>query len=81
LIFPRPRRNLQLIEVGLVGITAGLAVLALCNYASVAASSTTTLVKAYPTSIPWLPDRATCENTDRSWHDEQCWDDQHDPYF
>ena len=83
MIFPRPRRNLQLIQVGLV-ITAGLAGLAglaLWNYVPIAASPIATLAEIYSTSIPWLPDQATCEKTDRSWHDEQCWDDQHNPNF
>lgn len=51
------------------------------DYISTAVSLTTMPVEAYPTSIPWLQDQATCEKTDRSRLDEQCWDSRHDPNF
>jgi hypothetical protein len=81
MISHRRRPNLQPIKIGLVGITAGLLGLALWNYVSIVTSPTATPTEAYPASIPWLQDQATCEKTNRSWHDEQCWDSQHDPNF
>ena len=81
MIFPRPRHSLRLIHVGLVGAAIGLTGLALWSYVSIATSPTATLAETYAARIPWLQDQAACEKTDRSWHDEQCWDNQHNPNF
>ncbi|BAZ68209.1 hypothetical protein NIES4106_29700 [Fischerella sp. NIES-4106] len=37
---------------------------------------------SYPTSIPWLTNKAECEhNPGRAWRDGRCWDYEHDPSF
>ncbi len=37
---------------------------------------------SYPTSIPWLTNKAECEhNPGRVWRDNHCWDYEHDPSF
>ncbi len=36
----------------------------------------------YPTSIPWLTNKADCEhNLGRVWREGHCWDYEHDPNF
>ncbi|NJN85275.1 MAG: hypothetical protein HC881_01755 [Leptolyngbyaceae cyanobacterium SL_7_1] len=35
----------------------------------------------HPTSIPWLNSADSCEHTGRTWRDEACWDEEHDPSF
>ncbi|MBW4517304.1 MAG: hypothetical protein KME11_19015 [Timaviella obliquedivisa GSE-PSE-MK23-08B] len=75
------RLNLhQFISIGLLGATAVALGLA-WNYVSTAAYPTASPIETHSASIPWLQDQATCEKTDRSWYNEQCWDDQHDPSF
>ncbi|MCY7283550.1 MAG: hypothetical protein LH679_08910 [Cyanobacteria bacterium CAN_BIN43] len=71
----------QPIKIGLLSIITGLIGLALCNHVSIATSLTATPAEIYPASIPWLQDQQTCEKINRSWHNEQCWDNQHDPNF
>ncbi|NET01386.1 MAG: hypothetical protein F6K61_12605 [Sphaerospermopsis sp. SIO1G1] len=35
----------------------------------------------YPTSIPWIKDRASCEEFNRVWENKTCWDGEHDALF
>ena len=35
----------------------------------------------HPTMVPGIYNKAECENTVRSWHDGQCWDDGNHPNF
>jgi hypothetical protein len=37
--------------------------------------------KSYPTSIPGIDDQFQCENSARTWRNDKCWDDKHDPLF
>jgi hypothetical protein len=79
-LFMPVRRKLQLRDVGLVGVTAGLMGLGLWSYATPAVPQSSPQ-STYPTVIPWLNDQATCEKRHRSWRDDQCWDSQHDANF
>jgi hypothetical protein len=77
--FMSNRRKYNLFDLGLVSITAGVTGLGFWSYTAPALPPTAP--SSYPTVIPWLKDQATCEKTDRAWHDDQCWDSQHDPSF
>ncbi|MBD2501726.1 hypothetical protein [Anabaena azotica] len=33
------------------------------------------------TSIPWITNQSECEYSGRNWHDNQCWDEEHNPMF
>ncbi|MBD2207708.1 hypothetical protein H6G33_35870 [Calothrix sp. FACHB-1219] len=35
----------------------------------------------YATSIPWIDNAAECQDTQREWHDNKCWDKEHSPSF
>jgi hypothetical protein len=35
----------------------------------------------HPTSIPWLNDLSSCEETGRVWKNDQCWDLEHSAMF
>ncbi|QIR39946.1 hypothetical protein HCG51_26720 [Tolypothrix sp. PCC 7910] len=37
--------------------------------------------KRYPTSIPDIDNQSQCENSERIWRYQKCWDYQHDPLF
>jgi hypothetical protein len=78
--FMSVRRKLEMIDVGLVAITAGLTGLGLWSYTTPTPPPSAS-PSPYPTVIPWLNDQVTCEKTKRSWHDDQCWDSRHDPNF
>ncbi|NJR39736.1 MAG: hypothetical protein HC781_14080 [Leptolyngbyaceae cyanobacterium CSU_1_4] len=80
---PHLRRNfpaLQPIKIGL-GAAIAAALGLVWNYVSIAALPTDSSAETYSASIPWVQDQAACEKTNRAWHDEQCWDNQHDPSF
>lgn len=34
-----------------------------------------------PTSIPWIENKSDCENTNRTWGDNKCWDYEHSSMF
>ncbi|AFY49145.1 hypothetical protein Nos7524_3350 [Nostoc sp. PCC 7524] len=33
------------------------------------------------TSIPWLDNQSSCQETGRNWHENKCWDEEHSPTF
>ncbi len=35
----------------------------------------------HPTSIPWIDNAYECHRTGRDWHEQECWDDEHNPMF
>lgn len=35
----------------------------------------------YATSIPWIDNANECQYTNRNWHDNKCWDEEHSPTF
>ncbi len=35
----------------------------------------------FPTSIPWIDNQAQCQNTNRTWHNNKCWDNEQSPMF
>jgi hypothetical protein len=35
----------------------------------------------HPTSIPWIEEKSQCQHTGRSWDEDKCWDNEHDPLF
>jgi hypothetical protein len=35
----------------------------------------------HPTAIPWLQSRSACEQTGRTWENNECWDQGHSPDF
>lgn len=35
----------------------------------------------HATSIPWIDNASECQYTNRNWHDNKCWDEQHSPTF
>ncbi|MDZ7962111.1 MAG: hypothetical protein RMY34_30285 [Aulosira sp. DedQUE10] len=37
--------------------------------------------KIYPTSIPGIDNQLQCENSERIWRYNKCWDDKHNPLF
>lgn len=37
--------------------------------------------KIYPTSIPNIDNQLQCENSERIWRYQKCWDEQHNPLF
>ncbi|MEH1826952.1 MAG: hypothetical protein V7L22_16575 [Nostoc sp.] len=34
-----------------------------------------------PTSIPWIENKSDCQNTNRTWQDNKCWDYEHSLMF
>lgn len=36
---------------------------------------------ANPTVLPWIETKGDCIGEHRFWHDDQCWDKEHDPSF
>ncbi|MGB3650507.1 MAG: hypothetical protein WBA41_04750 [Rivularia sp. (in: cyanobacteria)] len=38
-------------------------------------------VSIFPTSIPWIHNQSECKHTNRTWHDDKCWDYEHDMTF
>jgi hypothetical protein len=36
---------------------------------------------AFPTSIPGVDNQEYCEQFNRRWENNKCWDNQHSPYF
>ncbi|BAY92513.1 hypothetical protein NIES3275_45490 [Microchaete diplosiphon NIES-3275] len=51
------------------------------TYSSVSSLFTSQNTSAHETSIPWIDNPSECQYTDRSWHDNKCWDEQHSPTF
>jgi hypothetical protein len=41
----------------------------------------TKLNLAFPTSIPGIENQNDCEQFNRTWKDNECWDNQHSPSF
>jgi hypothetical protein len=37
--------------------------------------------QVHPTAIPWLQSRSACEQTGRTWENNECWDQGHSPDF
>ncbi|WP_157087472.1 hypothetical protein [Anabaena sp. CA = ATCC 33047] len=35
----------------------------------------------FPASIPWIQNQFECEKTGRNWNNNQCWDEEHSPWF
>lgn len=35
----------------------------------------------HATSIPWIDNASECQYTNRSWHENKCWDDEHSHTF
>ena len=61
-----------------------LILLSICSYTIFSSglfSLTPTSSSYYPTSIPWIDDKAECEHTDRIWNHGKCWDGEHSPNF
>ncbi len=42
---------------------------------------TSSLGTIHPTSIPGIKDRDKCDKNGKLWHDDKCWDYQHNPTF
>jgi hypothetical protein len=41
----------------------------------------TTTDESYPTSLPWIGKKSDCENRGRKWHENKCWDGEHNLLF
>ncbi|MEH2195924.1 MAG: hypothetical protein V7K98_25230 [Nostoc sp.] len=69
--------------VNILFIIGFLSILSVSGYTifSFILSSLTPLSTNYPTSIPWIYDNSECEHTGRIWHDQKCWDSEHNPNF
>ncbi|MGM3305106.1 hypothetical protein ACSQ6I_03825 [Anabaena sp. WFMT] len=35
----------------------------------------------FPTSLPWINDENQCKRANKTWSDDRCWDDEHNPTF
>ncbi|TAF09897.1 MAG: hypothetical protein EAZ77_04260 [Nostocales cyanobacterium] len=35
----------------------------------------------HPTSIPWIDNSISCENSGRVWENDKCWDSEHSAMF
>jgi hypothetical protein len=40
-----------------------------------------TQAEVFPAGIPWLKSEADCVKTGRVWHQQVCWDQEHDMTF
>ncbi len=40
-----------------------------------------TQAEVFPTGVPWLNSEAECLETGRVWHQQICWDQEHDVTF
>jgi hypothetical protein len=78
----QPTRSGQLVMA--MAVTAlGLGALALLLYLTRPAGLPGSIGRSptNPAAIPFLGDRKTCENSGRTWENNQCLDFEHDPTF
>lgn len=67
-----------------------LFLIALCFIVTSGSISTLFLIKSFipkqsnstfPTSLPWINDENLCKKANKTWSDDKCWDNEHNPTF
>ncbi|MBW4613611.1 MAG: hypothetical protein KME21_10065 [Desmonostoc vinosum HA7617-LM4] len=62
-------------------ITLPICTLMLLTFLNNAKALTFGEISQHSTSIPWISDPSECQYTGRNWHNQKCWDNQHNLMF
>lgn len=62
-------------------IILGISSFLIASYILSLVSSIVSSSVTSPTSIPWIENKSDCQDTNRTWRDNKCWDYEHSSMF